>query len=229
MHKANYWAATCGLDIPSLKRQSLAARRRILRLWLVAAGIPAEWVDFDTVDRIEHLAAGSKASATVPVAGPWTVERRYDKLEVRSEKQASIRAFRQAVRIPGRTVVKAAGLEITTSVAPGLVKDRTARLGAYPARASLNWAAAGNRKILVRSWRPGDRMKPLGMKGSKKIQDIFVDEKVPAERRQGLPLLECGGEIIWLPGHRIARGWEVSRPSARSLQVTVDRMAGPAD
>jgi tRNA(Ile)-lysidine synthetase-like protein len=120
-------------------------------------------------------------------------------------------------------VVKAAGLAITTSLAPGLFKDRTARLGAYPVRASLNWAAVGNRKIFARSWRPGDRMKPLGMMGSKKLQDIFVDEKVPAEQRRGLPLFECGGEIVWLPGHRVARGWEVSRPSDRSLQIVVDR------
>jgi tRNA(Ile)-lysidine synthase len=66
-------------------------------------------------------------------------------------------------------------------------------------------------------------MKPLGMKGSKKLQDIFVDEKVPFEQRQRLPLLECAGEIVWLPGYRVARGWEVRRPGDLSLQITVDR------
>jgi len=225
---ASCLSGTQNLSIVSLKRQPLAARRRIVRLWLVAAGIPAECIDFDAANRIEHLVAGSKTSATVRVAGPWTVERCYDALEVRSRKPAAHQAFRQAIRIPGRTRVTTAGLLVTTSLAPGLVKDRRARLGAYPAHASLNWTTAEHRKVFLRSWRPGDRMKPFGMKGSKKIQDIFVDEKVPAEQRRGLPLFECGGEIIWLPGHRVARGWEVHDPSARALQITVDRVSGPA-
>ena len=100
-------------------------------------------------------------------------------------------------------------------------KNRLARIGAYPVTASINWAAVKGHKVTVRSWRPGDRMKPLGMKGSKKIQDVFVDEKVPAEQRRRLPILECNGEIIWLPGYRVAQGWEVRRPSALSLQVSV--------
>lgn len=211
------------LDLMRLRKQDLALRRRIFRLWLVAAGVPAERVDFDTLDRLERLLAPATAGKTVPVAGPWVVERRYQALVIRRSNPTAANAYRKTLKIPGKTVVKEAGLSIITSLAPGLVKDREARLGTFPARASLCRTAAGSRKITVRSWRPGDRLRPLGMKGSKKIQDIAVDEKVPAAERQRLPLFECGGEIIWLPGYRVAQGWDVRRPSESSLQIMVDR------
>ena len=60
-------------------------------------------------------------------------------------------------------------------------------------------------------------MAPLGLQGTKKLQDIFTDAKVPREQRRQIPVVECRGEIVWLPGYRVARGWEV--PSARSRAV----------
>jgi hypothetical protein len=39
--------------------------------------------------------------------------------------------------------------------------------------------------------------------------------------RHALPIFGCGKEIIWIPGYRIARGWEVKVPRQNSLQLTV--------
>jgi len=80
----------------------------------------------------------------------------------------------------------------------------------------------GRKRLYVRSWRAGDRIRPLGMAGTKKLQDIFVDAKVPADRRARIPVLECGGELVWLPGYRVARGWEVPTPRAMALQVRIE-------
>jgi tRNA(Ile)-lysidine synthase len=66
-------------------------------------------------------------------------------------------------------------------------------------------------------------MSPLGFKGSRKLQDIFVDAKVPLSDRNGIPVFECAGEIFWLPGYRIAAGWEVTGGDASALQVEIER------
>ena len=58
--------------------------------------------------------------------------------------------------------------------------------------------------LTVRSWRPGDRMRPFGRTGSKKLQDLFVDGHVPAWERHRLPLVCAWEEIIWVPGVRRA-------------------------
>ena len=58
--------------------------------------------------------------------------------------------------------------------------------------------------LTLRRWRPGDRFRPLGMVGEKKLQDFFVDSKVPRQERARVPLLVAGGRIAWVVGRRIA-------------------------
>ncbi len=52
--------------------------------------------------------------------------------------------------------------------------------------------------LTVRSWKPGDRMRPRGLNGTKKIQDIFTDLKIPAGERHSIPLLaeQASGRIL---------------------------------
>jgi tRNA(Ile)-lysidine synthase len=57
--------------------------------------------------------------------------------------------------------------------------------------------------VVVRSWSPGDVFIPLGMKGDKKLSDFFIDEKVPLTRRRRIPVVETGGEIVWVCGYRL--------------------------
>jgi tRNA(Ile)-lysidine synthase len=58
--------------------------------------------------------------------------------------------------------------------------------------------------LSLRGWRPGDRFRPLGLRGEKKLQDLFVDAKVPREERRRIPLLLSGERIAWVVGLRIA-------------------------
>ena len=52
----------------------------------------------------------------------------------------------------------------------------------------------------VRSWAEGDRMRPAGLGGTKTLQDLFTDRKVPRALRHRLPVVEAGGEIVWVAG-----------------------------
>ena len=83
----------------------------------------------------------------------------------------------------------------------------------------LSAAAVGGRELVFRSWRPGDRMKPLGMGGSKKLSDIFTDLKVPRAERNSWIVVECGGEIAALAGWRVSRDFAVAGPKAPSLRI----------
>jgi tRNA(Ile)-lysidine synthase len=59
-------------------------------------------------------------------------------------------------------------------------------------------------RLSLRAWRPGDRFRPLGMQGRKKLQDLFVDAKVPRGERGRIPLLTAGDRIASVLGHRVA-------------------------
>jgi tRNA(Ile)-lysidine synthase len=66
----------------------------------------------------------------------------------------------------------------------------------------------------VRPWRAGDRMRPLGAPGSRSLQDLFTDRRVPRARRAHLPVVVSGGEIAWIPGVATGEAFKVT-PSTR--------------
>jgi tRNA(Ile)-lysidine synthase len=61
-------------------------------------------------------------------------------------------------------------------------------------------AAAIGDSATVRAWREGDRMRPVGVGGSKSLQDLFTDRKIPRALRRTLPVVEVGGEVAWVAG-----------------------------
>jgi tRNA(Ile)-lysidine synthase len=70
------------------------------------------------------------------------------------------------------------------------------------------WRIASDEKGLkVRAWRPGDRL--AGRR--KKIQDVFVDAKIPRSEREAWPLVVRGDEVVAVPGIVEAEGVEVTR------------------
>jgi tRNA(Ile)-lysidine synthase len=57
--------------------------------------------------------------------------------------------------------------------------------------------------LVLRGPLPGDRFRPLGLGGSRKVQDILVDARVPRMDRWRVPLLVDGVGVIWVVGHRM--------------------------
>jgi len=74
-------------------------------------------------------------------------------------------------------------------------------------------------ELRLRSWRPGDRFVPLGMEQPKKLQDFFVDERVPREHRARVPLLVSGDAIVWVVGMRIDGRFKVTPSTTRALRL----------
>jgi len=71
----------------------------------------------------------------------------------------------------------------------------------------------------IRSWQPGDRFRPLGLEGTKKLQDFFTDTKVPRSRRGQIPLLCDRKGICWLMGYRLDERVRVTAETRRILVV----------
>ena len=81
--------------------------------------------------------------------------------------------------------------------------------------------------LVVRSRQPGDRLRPLGMRGTKKVQDILVDAKVPRAERDGVPIIVDNAGIVWVVGHCIAERVAVTAETRslfqlKALRVRVD-------
>ena len=73
------------------------------------------------------------------------------------------------------------------------------------------WSACGSfpgRELMVRSRLPGDRYRPSGFSGRRKLQDCISEAGVPRPLRSGWPVLLAGDTVVWAPGLRIAHGYE---------------------
>lgn len=82
---------------------------------------------------------------------------------------------------------------------------------------ALTTAAGGG--LELRSRRPGDRYRPLGSPGSRKLQDVLVDRKIPREQRDRLPVLTAGGAIAWVAGCPVAEAFRITPGSALAVEV----------
>ena len=80
-----------------------------------------------------------------------------------------------------------------------------------------------NDKILIRKRIDGDKIIPLGMNGTKKLKDIFIDMKIPKDERDNIPILCFDEKIAWIIGVRISDEYKVTNQSKNILKVVVKR------
>ena len=67
----------------------------------------------------------------------------------------------------------------------------------------------------VRNRRPGDRLRPLGAPGRRKLKDVLIDRRVPRRERDRLPLLCVGGRIAWVPGVTVDEAFRLPEGAER--------------
>ncbi len=119
----------------------------------------------------------------------------------RTRAEPALRYWSAEVVVPGRTSVAPVGVEIVAALARAPAELR----GRGLAEAWLDERFAAT-PLRVRAWRDGDRVRPVGLGGVKKLQDIFVDAKVPASERRRRPVVCAGRDILWVPGLVLAEG-----------------------
>ena len=125
----------------------------------------------------------------------------------------------QRLLVPGSTVCLESGWRIGAEMQPLHTASwrRPADLFEAVADAAL---VAGS--LIVRTVRPGDRIRPLGLQGHRKLQDVLVDRKVPIRTRRTCPVVEVNGEVFWVPGI-VRSSHALVTPSTRAtLRLTAE-------
>lgn len=73
--------------------------------------------------------------------------------------------------------------------------------------------------LILRRWKAGDKFKPLGLKGSKKVSDFLKDEKLPSPFKPKVLVLESEGKIIWVVGQRVDDRFKMTEKTQKILRV----------
>jgi tRNA(Ile)-lysidine synthase len=118
--------------------------------------------------------------------------------------------------VPGRTTVAGWLIEVEA------LEGQRVEAGADPYEAFLDHQAVAG-QLTVRSRRRGDRFRPLGLGGEKKLQDYLVDAKVPRDERDGVPLVCAAWGIAWVVGHRIDERARVREDTRTVLHLKLRR------
>jgi tRNA(Ile)-lysidine synthase len=119
-----------------------------------------------------------------------------------------------ALRLPGRARI--GRWEVRAELHPAPVEP------AGPELATLD-AAALDGAIEVRTWREGDRIRPLGMDGSKTLGDLFADRDVPRSLRHALPVVTVDGRIVWVAGVAVSEDFRLE-PETEQVAVLTARV-----
>ena len=90
---------------------------------------------------------------------------------------------------------------------------------AGPELATLDAAALGE-PLHVRTWREGDRIRPLGMDGSKTLGDLFADRGVPRSQRTRVPVVTCGDRVAWVAGVAVSDDFRLGADTTSAAVIT---------
>jgi tRNA(Ile)-lysidine synthase len=201
-----------------LKSAPQALARRALRLSLheLLPGPPPEW---STVDRLLGLLDGKTPGFPLP-GGRHVARATHQALILEPQRQEApfLEAASTPLAIPGVTHLPwGAGRIITRLVGTGedTMPSSPAELLPLPPGQALLDRDRVVGALTVRPPCPGDRIQPLGMRGSRKLQDLLTDRKLPAAARRRLPVVCDEEKLVWVAGDRTSEAVKVT-PDTRS-------------
>ncbi len=129
--------------------------------------------------------------------------------------------WHHSLPVPGEVELPEAGGRLRARLdgegAVELASTTTARV----ARAAVGDA------LVVRAWQPGDRVRPAGDFGRKKVQDLFVDRKVPRHDRHRVPIVAApDGRIVWVTGHAVGRDFRATSATKSVVVLSFEPLGG---
>ncbi len=172
-------------------------------------------IEFIHIEEILDLISYGNSGDRIYLPGQMRAIKGYSVLTITAEQPAKLTLT--AITGPGEIIVRECSFSLYSEILP---LDALEGLGDGK-RIALVDADKATFPLTLRPRKPGDFFYPLGFGKRKKIQDYFVDEKVPRDERDAVPLLVRDKEIVWVVGHRVDERYRVDKSTRRVLKCTV--------
>jgi tRNA(Ile)-lysidine synthase len=239
------------IDAAVLGAAPVAVARAALRRMMMRASA-GRFVGFDAVERARQLSRGDGGDFDAPgqrvqrIGSTIVLTGRPPGAIGRGTVSNPIGAFRYALSIPGEVELTETGAVISaeepaarTRPQPG--SDAETSHGAQwgPPPVLQNTPVPANAttvmvrrdlcgaQLAVRNRRPGDRFRPAGVDGRKKLQDFFVDHKIERRHRDLVPLVvDESDRIVWVAGHAVNDEFRVTDPAQAVIILRLKGVGG---
>lgn len=188
--------------------EPVAVQRRLVKAIGENAGIPLEFKHVEEILRVAGDEDASGKELSLPLGWKVVVEAeelRFVTPDLR--EPMSLQDYDYELSIPGKAVVYEAGCAIEARAIP------VGGEAAYN-RDQLLDAESMPGPLRVRNWRPGDRYWPAHTKSPKKIKELLQERHVAQPERRLWPVVESGGEIVWMRGFPLPARFR-AKPGAR--------------
>lgn len=203
------------LDGERLLGLPAALERRVLRAAVASLG---GGVEFHHVEQLRSILRAGSGALSLPRGLQARVSHRLLFLEEPSRKEEPI-PFRYLLKVPGVTPLPEIGKRLRIEVLPPPAKVSSPPWEAWVDKDKLTGP------LWARNWQPGDRFRPLGMKGTKKLQDLFVDAGIDMKERRRVPVIVSGEHIVWVAGVRLSEDFKITPETREALHFVFEEDA----
>lgn len=217
------------LSIPSLQGRHRAHLRRLMRAGIKAIKGDLRRIRMAQLDAAVELIDNKNSMACSDLSDRIRVEKQGNQLIIRQVSR-NLRAVRPDPPPPGYHYrIQPADLPLELWI-PQIQKKIAISAPYEAAHANIDRDLPSvavfdldrlSFPLIIRNPEPGDRFVPLGMEGTQKLKDYFINNKVPQRQRTAYPVMVSDGAIIWLAGHRIAEPVKITPASKRIIRAEI--------
>jgi len=194
------------MDLKKFNMLHDAVKKRIIRLAVEKLKGNTKAVEKIHIEQAIDLAQKAKTGTVYRFNKGIEVRIKYGNLVIMKEKFGDKKDFCYDINIPSKIEIPELKAYLTIMLAKYNEIDRNKKDNNICLLDKEKLAAS----LQVRNRRNGDRINPEGMKGTKKLKDYFIDEKIPREERDLIPMITEGQEIIWIVGKRYSEKYKIT-------------------
>lgn len=212
------------IDVGKLQRQHIALQRLIVRQIILKLKGDLRRITFKHWQEIESILS-DEGEISVDLPDGLKVKKNKGRLIFTKGDvtEDSIQEFKKIAKldVPGEVIIPSLGIKVCSEVVKYVPKFKK---GKRRKRVEYINGDTILPPLKIRTRREGDRMRPLGMKFYKKLHDIFVDEKVPRQIRDKIPLIISGDKILWAVGVKLSEDCKIDENTERVVRLKVNYM-----
>jgi len=203
------------LDV--LMEQHIAIRRRVIRKAIELVKKNLIDIEYKHIDEIMQMLLKGSTGMAVDLPGNVKAEIEYGFLLISQKTAIKADQYSYPLKIGDTVYIKELDSYFTAYITD-INQLNKIKLGRYVKAFDYN---AVKEEIYIRNRLIGDRFQPFGMKGTKKLKDFFIDEKVPRHLRDKVPLIVSGNDIMWVVGYRTSEKYKYSDKTDKILIIKV--------
>lgn len=170
------------------------------------------------VESVFDLIVSPKPNTSIDLPCGFRVVREYDEIIITLLEEVAQEEFKKEVLVGSTTVVVETGDTFKAEV----VDRSTVDTSSDPSVAVFDFEKVKS-PLSVRNMKSGDRMRPFGMAGTKKLKDILIDCKIPKRGRAMMPVLESSVGVLWAVGVKRSDLFKVTADTKKVLKITYSR------